>query len=212
MSAKASRQDLDPEGKCLWWSDPGSEFSDRVRVNIGAGLGKRLANQKPPLGPCSQWDERGFLWPLVLASVSWCRAGMVELSLSGPLWGHLSLTGMSLAHSLVSVTVTLLLTWPASWQNDTQSSGSSSSDNQTRIKVPRYLKTKTKILTTIFGPEGEADNTKQPASTSPGRCPAASKVSDTEEVALIFIITPAHDQSYRPCVEKRIGTNQHYNS
>ena len=148
------------EWKCLWWSDPGSEFSDRVRVNIGAGLGQGLANQKPYLGLCSQWEESGFLWSL--ASVSWCRAGMVELSLSGPLWGHLSFTQMSLAHSLVSVTVTLLLTWPASWQNDTLSSWPSSSDHQTRMKVFGDLKTKWKNIAVL-----EADITKQqPAMSS----------------------------------------------
>ena len=163
---RTARQNLDPEGKCLWWSDPGSEFSDRVRVNIGAGLGKRLANQKPPLGPCGQWDDRGFLWPL--ASVSWCRAGMVELSLSGPLWGHLSFTEMSLAHSLVSVTVTLLRC----------SRGQHHDKLTLRHQDHHHLIIKhgwrfsdiwkqNKNTAKIFGPEGEADNTKQPASTSP---------------------------------------------
>ena len=47
-----------------WWSekvcDPDSEFSDRVRVKIGVGLGQGLANQEPYLGPCSQWEEKGI--------------------------------------------------------------------------------------------------------------------------------------------------------
>ena len=144
------------EWKCLWWSDPGSEFSDRVRVNIGAGLGQGLANQKPYLGLCSQWEESGFLWSL--ASVSWCRAGMVELSLSGPLWGHLSFTQMSLAHSLVSVTLlglhvaSIMTKWHSViltiiiWSSNTDEGF-------------RRFENKTKKIAVL-----EADITKQPAS------------------------------------------------
>ena len=177
-----------------WWSenvcDPGSEFSDRVRVKIGVGLGQGLANQKPYLGPCSQWEKRGFLWPL--ASVSWCRAGMVELSLSGPLWGHLSFTQMSLAHSLVSVTVTLLGLHVASimtkwhsviltiiWSSNTDEGFRRFENKTNKYCCPggRYRKTA--------------------CISAPSNVQLQVKVSDTEEVALIFIITPAHDQSWR---------------
>ena len=144
-----------------WWSenvcDPGSEFSDRVRVKIGVGLGQGLANQKPYLGPCSQWEKRGFLWPL--ASVSWCRPAWLSWvwadryedtchSLRCP-WP----TPWSLSLSLSSV-----FTWPASWQNDTPSSWPSS-DHQTRMKVFGDLKTKRINIAVL-----EADIATQPAS------------------------------------------------
>ena len=105
-----------------------------------------------------------------------------------------------------------VFTWPASWQTDTPSSGSSSSDNQTRMKVLRYLKTKQKYSKNFWSwRRGRYHKTAciyQPIGQC--QCPAASKVSDTEEVALIFIITPAHDQSYRSCGEQRLGKNRHY--
>ena len=102
---------------CLWQQriDRATRFGSRGKMFVRVWSGLRV--QWPSESEHWSWSWReigqseastgvlqpmrggGFLWALVLASVSWCRAGMAE-SERGPLWGHGDVLGPLLALSL----------------------------------------------------------------------------------------------------------------